>query len=57
MMAAKAGAAAATITAASRNWPSPPRFQMPARNATIRLAARRSSGAIRVNVSWMPDGE
>ena len=44
-------------TAPSRNCPSPPRFQMPARKATIRLAASRSSGAIRVSVSWRPSGD
>ncbi len=49
-----AGANAAVTTAASRNWPSVPRFQMPARNATIRPAAISSSGAIRVIVACKP---
>lgn len=51
------GAVAATITAPRRNWPSPPRFQMPARKATIRLAAIRSSGAMRVSEAWKPVGD
>ena len=51
-----AGASAAVTTAASRNCPSPPRFQMPARKATIRPAAISSNGAMRVKVSCSPPG-
>ena len=54
MMLMSAGPRAAVITAASRNWPSPPRFQMPARKATMSPAAISSSGAMRVSVSCSP---
>ena len=41
----------AMTAAASRNWPSMPRFQMPALNTKIRPHAISSSGAIRMTVS------
>ncbi len=41
----------AVNAAPSRNWPSPPRFQRFARKATIRPAAIRSSGALRMMLS------
>ncbi|MGT2467033.1 hypothetical protein ACVOMV_22100 [Mesorhizobium atlanticum] len=57
MTCTRTGALAAAVTAPSRNWPSPPKFHMPARKATIRPAARNKSGAMRVSVCWMPSGE
>ena len=53
-MPTSAGPSAAVITAASRNCPSPPRFQMSARKATISPAPIKSSGAMRVKVSCSP---
>ncbi len=48
------GATPATNAAASRYWPSEPRFQRPARKATMRPAPTRSTGAVRVMVSCRP---
>ena len=53
-MVMSAGPGAAVMTNKSRNCPSPPRFQMPARKATMSPAAISKQGDIRVSVSCSP---
>ena len=48
---ASSGPTPEMTAAASRNWPSMPRFQMPARKTTISPSAMSSRGAMRITVS------